>query len=91
MCGVFANIELADAERTIAALPALCAAGGTVVWSSYGGSYADLDTVLARFESGPFERVSLVRTDDYAVAAYRFAGTPLPLTPGERLFRFRTA
>jgi hypothetical protein len=91
MCGVFANIELGDAERTVDALPSLCAEGGTVVWSTYGASYADLDAVLARFESGPFERVSLVRTEEYAVAAHRFTGTPVPLTPSERLFRFRTA
>jgi len=89
MCGVFANVGLADAERAIEVLPALCAPHGTVVWSSYGESFADFDAVITRFEYGPFERVSLVRTDAYAVAVHRFAGTPPPLTAGQRLFRFR--
>lgn len=91
MCGVFANIELADAERTVETLPSLCAPGGTVVWSTYGASYADLDAVLASFESGPFERVSLVRTGEYAVASHRFTGATVALTPGMRIFRFRAA
>jgi hypothetical protein len=91
MCGVFANIDRSSAGSTVAALPALCSPGAVVVWSSYGEPYADLDAVIDLFESGDFERVSLVRTDEFAVMAHRFTGATAPLEAGRRLFRFRAS
>lgn len=90
MCGVLANVDLADAVRTVDLLPALCAPGGTVVWSSHGDGLADVDAVLARLEAGAFARVALHRTASYVVAAHRFTGATAPLPAGRRIFTFRT-
>ena len=35
MCGVFGNISDQDVRRTIAALPMMCAAGATVIWTRH--------------------------------------------------------
>lgn len=89
MGGVFANVDLADAEQTVDLLAGLCAPGATVVWTSYGAGLADVDAVLKRLEDGSFARVALHRGPSYVVAAHRFTGTPVPLPAGERVFTFR--
>lgn len=88
--GVFANIDRADALRTVAALPGFCRPGAMVVWSSYGPRLAEADIVLTRLESGPFQRHTLVRgtRSDFLVAAHRYLGGPTDLPYGERLFSF---
>jgi hypothetical protein len=35
LCGIFGNVPEADIARTIAAAPALCAPGGTVIWTRH--------------------------------------------------------
>jgi hypothetical protein len=37
LCGIFGNISDGDIERTVAAAPALCGAGATVIWTRHGG------------------------------------------------------
>lgn len=89
LCGVFANVDLVDAGRTIGLLAALCAPGATVVWTSYGTGLADVDVVLDRLESGPFERTALRREATFVVASHRFVGETAPLTDDQRVFTFR--
>jgi hypothetical protein len=33
LCGIFGNVSDSDIGRTVAATPALCAPGGTVIWT----------------------------------------------------------
>ena len=87
--GVFANVDAADAERTVELLAALCAPGATVVWSSYGTGLADVDAVVERLETASFERVALHRTGAFVVGAHRFTGATTPLPAVERVFTFR--
>lgn len=89
LCGVFANIALADASRTVSMLPALVAPGGTVVWTSYGAGLDDVDEVLALLETSGFHRRSLVRADGWVVGAHRFDGEQRDLPASTRFFRFR--
>lgn len=89
LCGVFANISLADASRTVQMLPALVAPGGAVVWTSYGAGLADVDEVVALLETSGFRRQALVRTDGWVVGSHRFTGSPAVLPPSTRFFRFR--
>jgi hypothetical protein len=89
LCGVFANVAPTDAARTVELLPALCAPGATVVWTSYGDGLADADAVLELLERGPFERVALHRDPTCVVAAHRFTGTTAPLPAENRVFTFR--
>jgi hypothetical protein len=35
LCGIFGNVSDADIGRTVAAVPALCAPGGTVIWTRH--------------------------------------------------------
>jgi hypothetical protein len=35
LCGIFGNVSVADIQRTIAAAPALCAPGATVIWTRH--------------------------------------------------------
>lgn len=92
MCGVFANIAIDDARRTIGRLPELCAPGGMLVWTTYGESLADADDVLAALDAAGFGTVSLTWTADRAslVAVHRFDGDTVPFSPEGRLFSFRT-
>lgn len=90
MGGVFANVEAADARRTITVLPAMCRSGGTVVWSSYGPRLVDVDVIVAHFENHGFRREALRRSDDgaFVVAAHRYVGPACELPSGQRLFSF---
>lgn len=87
--GVFANIDSDDAERTIAALPALCRPGGVVVWSTYGSRLGTADDVVGLLEDGQFQRQHLVRDPRFVVASHRYMGLPQEYPSAQRLFSFR--
>lgn len=88
-CGLFGNITDADTERTIAAMPRLCAGGGTVIWTRHRRPPDLVPQICAWFESRGFERLWVSDpTDGYGAGAHRFTGTPAPLIPGQRLFTF---
>lgn len=89
LAGVFANVDLADAERTVDLLRSLCAPGAGVVWSSYGAGLGDADAVLKRLEGDGFDRIALHRAPGFVVAAHRSTGTPTPPPADERVFTFR--
>jgi hypothetical protein len=88
-CGLFGNISGPDAERTIAAMPQLCAAGGTVIWTRHRRPPDQVPQVCAWFEERGFERLWVSDPGEgYGAGAHRFTGIPEPLIPGERLFTF---
>jgi hypothetical protein len=91
--GPFAHLDGDDLRRTIGALDQLCAAGASVVWSSYGAGLAHLDLVLAAFAAAGFTGTAQERDPDseFVVGAHRFDGTPAELVPGRRLFTFGSA
>jgi hypothetical protein len=90
VCGVYGNLRLPDIENTVAACTALCAAGGTVVWTrGRAPEPAVAPQICAWYEQRGFEQVWLAGPDEQmCVGAYRFAGTPTALEPGVSLFRF---
>lgn len=90
-CGVFGNISDTDIERTVRALPALCAPGATVIWTRHRRApdrTVDIRRWLAEAE---FDNTSSDPVDDPlrpgSVGVAVFRGATLPLTPG-RLFTF---
>jgi hypothetical protein len=92
-CGVFGNVPVADAERTIAAMPALLADGGVVIWTR--GQFDDgPDPSLHlrdRFRDSGFTEVSFVRPDDahFRVGVHRLGSRPETAAPPDaRLFSF---
>ncbi|AQT82328.1 hypothetical protein B1R94_28435 [Mycolicibacterium litorale] len=86
--GVFANITLADASRTVTVLSHMCRPGAMVVWTSYPPRLDDADEVLALFATSSFESVDLHRDEHYLVAAHRYCGPARILPAGQRLFAF---
>ncbi|WP_329139915.1 SAM-dependent methyltransferase [Streptomyces sp. NBC_01476] len=91
MCGVFANIDLKAALRTIGRLDELVAPAGSVVWTTYGDSIDDADDVLAAFAAAGFAPVSLVWAADrsWLVSVHRFDGESRPWSDEGVLFAFR--
>lgn len=90
ICGVYGNLRLPDIEKTVAACAALCATGGSVIWTR--GRRPDSSVaprICAWYEQHGFEQVWLAEPEaQMCVGHYRFHGTPTPLEPGVNLFEF---
>ena len=90
VCGVFGNITDADIERTVGYCTQLCAHGGTVVWTRGRWAPDLLPQICDWFADRGFEQLWVSDpAAGFGVAAHRFAGTPVPLDPGVRLFTFK--
>jgi hypothetical protein len=93
LCGVFGNITLDDARRTIETLPGLLASGGVVIWTR-GRRDDGTDpsrTVDELFAGAGFTRLSLTAPDDvpFRVGVHRRATTAAePPPPATRIFTF---
>lgn len=91
LVGIMGNVTDADLARTIAAAPALCAPGGTLVWTR-GRSGGDRNGVVrARLAAAGFAEIAYDVLDEDtlpAVGAARYDGPPVPL-PAGRLFTVR--
>jgi len=90
MAGVFGNISDADVHRTIRALPRLCAAGATVVWTRSRRAPDLTPTIRRWFEATGFVERAFDAPDDvlFSVGVSRFESVPEPLTAHGRLFTF---
>jgi ubiquinone/menaquinone biosynthesis C-methylase UbiE len=89
-CGVFGNIVPEDVERTVRALPRLCAPDATVIWTR-GSHEPDLrDAIRAWFTDAGFEELSFdaPANVEWSVGVHRLTTSPDPFTPGHHLFTF---
>jgi hypothetical protein len=90
LAGVLGNLSNADARATIAALPQLCAAGATVIWTRIRqdpGLTGNVRRWLAA--TGFAERTfDTPKGAPFTLGVHEFHGRPQPLTPRGRLFRF---
>jgi hypothetical protein len=89
-CGVFGNITDDDISRTVRALPTLCAADATVIWTRHRRP-PDLTAAIC----GWFREAGYVQEafegpagTSFAVGVHRLVGAPEPARPGQRLFSF---
>jgi hypothetical protein len=94
VCGVFGNISREDVSRTIAALPALSAAGGFVIWTRGRGT-EDTDpsmAIRAGLREHGFAEIAFEEPADarFRVGMHRLIAAPVPARrlSGERLFAF---
>ncbi len=87
-CGVFGNISIEDVHRTIAALPSLCSAGATVLWTRHRNPPDLVPEVLASFERAGFENVALREAPHLAVGASVLRRPPDPFRAGITMFEF---
>jgi hypothetical protein len=90
VCGVFGNISDDDIERTVQMMPALCAAGGTVVWTRHRRPPDRTVEIRRWFAKAGFEEVAFAGHDDFlfGVGAHRLVGATRPYVPDERMFTF---
>ena len=92
LCGIFGNVSDADVERTVTAVPQLCARRATVVWTRSRHD-PDLTPSVRRWfaEAGVTETAFVTEgPEGWAVGAGTFSGDPRPLEPDRRLFTFST-
>ncbi len=91
LVGIMGNITDEDLARTIAAAPALCAPGATLVWTRGRWNGDRNDVVRGRLAAAGFTEIAYDVLDEDslpAVGACRYDGPPATL-PAGRLFTFR--
>jgi hypothetical protein len=89
LCGVFGNITFPDIERTVDTATALCARGGTVLWTRNRKVPGAIERICGWFEERGFDRLWVNDPrDPQGIAAHRFTGAPRPLPAGESMFTF---
>lgn len=94
-CGVFGNVTVDDARRTIATLPSLLADGGFVIWTR-GRPHSGPDPSLELrdvFDEHGFTEVCFHKPEDarFRVGMHRLSHRPVDAVgprPGMRLFSF---
>jgi hypothetical protein len=90
MVGVFGNISDADVERTVAALPQVCAEGATVIWTRTRRDPDLTPAVREWFRAAGFREQAFHAPDGvrFSVGVHRFESAPRPLEPSGSLFTF---
>ncbi|GAA3271864.1 SAM-dependent methyltransferase [Dactylosporangium vinaceum] len=90
--GVLGNMSQADALATIAALPALCAAGATVLWTRGRQHHDRTPQLRAAFAGAGFAEQSFLAPEHsiFSFGVHRFDGRPRPLPGDGRMFTFTT-
>ncbi|HEX5148068.1 MAG TPA: hypothetical protein VFW02_03225 [Candidatus Limnocylindrales bacterium] len=90
VCGVFGNLSDVDIEHTVRSLPMLCAPGATVIWTRHRRPPDRTVDIRRWFTEAGFQPVAFDAPTDFewSVGVQRFAGDPVPLVAGRRLFSF---
>ena len=91
LCGIFGNVSLDDIERTIAAVPALCRADATVIWTRHRRPPDATPAIRGWFDAAGCTSVGIVSPGEgrFAVGCERVGhGVPTASLP-PRLFTFR--
>jgi hypothetical protein len=93
LCGIFGNIEPEDIHRTVAAAPALCAPGATVIWTRHRRPPDQTPAIRAWFAENGFDSVAFDALDTdkltgIGVHRLRVAPPQPAALPDEPLFTF---
>ena len=91
LAGFFTFLGGADIDRMIAMLPQFCAVEATVVWArgtTGSNSAAHISELLRRAQFVEVE-TEVLEQPSLHVGVAQFAGTPVALEPGIRIFTFR--
>jgi hypothetical protein len=91
LCGIFGNVSDDDIERTIAAVPAMCSAGATVIWTRHRRPPDITPTIRELFDDAGCRSLGVVSPGEggFAVGGERVGRTTAPGPLPERLFTFR--
>lgn len=95
LAGIFGNVEVADVATTVAATPALCRPGATVIWTRHRRHPDVTPWIRQRFDDAGCPAVAFESPGPggYGLGRQRYAGTAtpaLPPLPAGRLFTFTT-
>ncbi|WP_328424538.1 SAM-dependent methyltransferase [Micromonospora sp. NBC_00389] len=89
LCGVFGNVSDADVRATIGHSAALCASGGTVIWTRHRREPDLVPTICDWFVQEGFAPVAVgTPADGVGVGVHRQLGRPRPLPSGVTMFHF---
>ncbi|MBM0204946.1 methyltransferase domain-containing protein [Micromonospora sp. STR1s_5] len=90
MAGVLGNISDADVHATINALPQLCAADATVLWTRTRRAPDLTPRIRTWLADAGFAERAFHAPDGvlFSVGVHRFAGTPQPLATNGEIFKF---
>jgi len=90
LAGVFGNISDFDVQRTISALPQLCAAGATVIWTRSRRAPDLTPAVRGWFAEAGFRELAFDAPPGmlFTVGVHYFTGRPRPLDESGVLFAF---
>jgi hypothetical protein len=89
-CGVFGNLTDEAVATTVAALPQLCSANATVLWTRHRHPPDLTPRIDEWFAAAGFEKLRFYSPDrtEFAVGTHRLVGDRQPLRSGERWFSF---
>jgi hypothetical protein len=94
LCGIFGNISARDIRRTVAAAPALCRVGATVIWTRHRRPPDLTPQIRAWFTESGFHEIAFDALETSAltgVGVSRLRRPPPATLPGRPLFTFRGA
>jgi len=94
LCGIFGNVSEADIRRTAQAAAALCAAGGTVIWTRHRRPPDLTPQIRAWFTRSGFDEIAFEALDTSTltgVGVGRLRRAADGELPSQRLFTFRPA
>ncbi len=92
LCGIFGNISDEDIRRTVSAAPAMCAAGGTVIWTRHRRVPDLTPHVRGWFSASGFDEVAFEALSSQVLASVgvnRLSRAPGAELPDGPLFTFR--
>lgn len=90
LCGIFGNVPEEDIERTVAAVPSLLTAGGTVIWTRHRRTPDLTPRVRAWFTAAGVAETAFVAAprEAWSVGAGVLEAPSAPLNGTRRLFAF---
>jgi hypothetical protein len=92
LCGIFGNVSDEDIRRTVLAAPAMCSAGGTVIWTRHRRAPDLTPRIRAWFGAGGFEEIAFDAIESsIGVGVSRLSRAPGAALPAGPLFTFRGA
>ncbi|MET8230539.1 class I SAM-dependent methyltransferase [Micromonospora sp. NPDC005298] len=89
LCGVFGNVSDHDVRAIVGHCAALCAGGGTVIWTRHRGEPDLVPTICDWFAREGFAQVALsTPAHRVGVGVHRLVGNSRPLPSSVTMFRF---
>jgi hypothetical protein len=90
LCGVLGNLSEADIRRLLGALPQLCRAHATVIWTRSRRPPDLTPSIRAWFAASGLVEQSFEAPSDaeFSVGVHLLASPPRPLLPDQQLFQF---